>query len=167
MIFENLPHSCVVVILLSLLIGFVLAFMYFYHELSDNRLSSVIKASLAMGLGLGLALSVAFCSFVPTLVTIDRDSNHNRSFSLFANGDFLGVGGSYILNNSQENLRLVGIESYDDINVRIGIGEVQKVRRCPQRYFVPVPNTPHDLTRRSLKGRKKSIEGPRVFLIKD
>ncbi len=167
MIFENLPYSCAIVILLSLILGFVLAFICFLHELRENRLSSVIKASLTMGFGFGFAFSVIFCSFVPTLVTIDDELNHKESFAMFAKGDFIGIGGCYILNNSQDNLRLIGIGGNDDINVRIRKGELQKVVRCPQRYFVPVPDTPHNITRRSLKGRKKIIAGPSIFLIVD
>ena len=167
MIFENLPNSCIIVILISLLIGWALVFLFFSLRIRGNSLKSLLKTSLMLGTGLGFAFAVIFCSFVPTLVTVDSELNHKCSFSLYANGLFIGVGGSYILNNSPHNLRLVGISGESDINVPIKSGDLQKVRRCPQRYFVPIPEAPQDRVRRTAKGKKKSISGPRVFLIVD
>lgn len=164
MIFENLPYSCAIVLLICLIIGFIISFLFFASKAQFKSKKSILQASLCSGLGIGFAFTVIFCSFVPTVVIVDEDLNHKRVFSFFAQDQFLGIGGSYISNESSYNLRLIGIGSDNDINIPIRAHSTEKSRRCPQSYFKTVPESPISTTIKTAKGKKK-ISGPKIFLI--
>ena len=63
-----------------------------------------------------MSLSVIVCTLMPTVVVVDENMEPVEKLSFFENGEFVGLGGCYIVNNSSVNLRLVGIDNDRDLS---------------------------------------------------
>jgi len=173
MLFENafiLPT--LYVMLTSFLIGFVGVILLFYAikkkmpHANSTKLSHIpFKAALIGGLSTSIFLGIMVSTLTPSVITINSESSYSEDYSFFGDEEFLGLGGSYIVNKSGFRLRLIGIGSDDDIDVVIPSGEIVKIRKCPERYFVPVPD--HQSTQIvHRRGKRKAIKGASVFLVK-
>ena len=150
-------------------IGFLILAMYLWkknpHFVQYKSGRKIYKSALLCGLSSSFFLSIVLCTLIPTLITVENDLNYKEDLSLFSNGEFIGIGGSYIANNSNKTLRLVGIDEDKDINVIITPGNIKKVRKCPEVYFEKVPEHRSKRYRKTNRGRLKAVYGPSVFLV--
>ena len=108
-------------------------------------------------------MSIVISTITPSVITIEKDLSHTEEFSFFSNGEFVGVGGTYIVNNSSKKLHLIGIGEDSDINVIVPSRSIKKVRKCPEVYFKSVPEHQHVRVTTS-QGRRKVISGPSLYL---
>lgn len=136
-----------------------------HPHLSQYRGSSrILIAAMVCGASSSFFLSIVVCTLTPSLVTVENDLSYTKEFSFFSNGEFIGIGGSYIANNSAKTLRLVGINENDDVNVVIPARCIKKVRICPEVFFKPLPKREHKRVFVS-RGKLKYNAPPSVFLI--
>ena len=117
------------------------------------------------GIGLAMSLSVIVCTLMPTVVVVDENMEPVEKFSFIENGEFVGLGGCYIVNNSGVNLRLVGIDKDRDLSEDINAGEIVEVKKKPQEYFTEVPEHQSKRIRYTRKGRKRTVSGHTLFLV--
>ena len=173
MLFENaFILSTLYVMLTSFLIGFIGVILLFYainkkmSHTNSTKLSKIpFKAALVGGISTSIFLGIMFSTLTPSVITINSESSYSKDYSFFGDGQFLGIGGSYIVNKSGFCLRLVGIGSDNDIDVVIPSGEIAKIRKCPEQYFIPVPD--HQSTQIvHRRGKRRAIKGATVFLVK-
>ena len=172
MIFENVNFSIFYVMLFSFLIGFI-AFLLVgivlrkksLHLSQFKGLNRFLLPSLIFGLSSMFFLTIVVCTLTPSLVTVEKDLSYTEEFSFFSNGEFVGIGGSYIVNNSNRTLKLVGIENDCDINVIIPPNEIKKIRKCPEQFFVEVPKERSKRITKGRRGRRRVVNGPSVFLV--
>lgn len=173
MIFENVfALSLLSVMLFSFVIGFLGVFVIARilskrnPELPQEKGRKTIrKVALLSGVSSTFFLSIVICTLTPSLITVEKDLSYTEEFAFFSNGEFLGIGGSYIANNSNTKLRLVEIGADGDINVIIPSGKIKKIRKCPEAYFKNVPERQH-IRVKIIRGKRKVISGPSVYLIK-
>ena len=169
MIFENIYSLPLLrVMLFSFVIGFIgvliLALILSKRnpELPQNKGWKKIRlAAVIGGATSSFFLSIVICTITPSVVTIEKDFSHTEEFSFFSNGKFLGVGGTYIVNNSATKLKLVGVGEDNGMNVIIPSHKIKKVAKSPQVYFKDVPE--RQLVYRSSRGKR--VSGPSVYLI--
>lgn len=122
-------------------------------------------AAIICGLTTSFFLSIVICTFTPSLITVEDGLSYREELSFTCNGKFIGFGGSYISNNSNRKLRLVGIGEDDDIDVTIPPKSIEKIRKCPEVYFKEVPDQQYTRVTRTSRGRRKTISGPSVYLV--
>lgn len=169
MIFENIYFlSLLRIMLFSFLIGFLGVFILAMilskrnPELPQNKGWKKIRlAAIIGGVTSSFFLSIVICTITPSVVTIEKDLSHTEKFSFFSNGEFLGVGGTYIVNNSGTKLKLVGVGADNGMNVIIPPHNIRKVTKSPQVYFKDVPE--RQQIYRSRRGKR--VSGPSVYLI--
>ncbi len=163
-IFHVMIFSFIIGILGFLLVGIVL--WKINPHLTRFKKPKLGPAILSFGVATTFFLTIVVCTLTPSLITVENDLSYSESFSFRSNNVFLGIGGSYIANNSNKTLKLVGIGADKDINVIIPPKSIKKVRRCPQVYFKEVPSHQSIRITRSARGRRRVISGPSVYLIK-
>ena len=169
MIFENIYSLPLLrVMLFSFVIGFIgvliLALILSKRnpELPQNKGWKKIRlAAVIGGATSSFFLSIVICTITPSVITIENDLSHTVELSFFSNGEFLGVGGTYIANNSVKKLKLVGVGEDSGMNVVIPPHKIKKVTKSPQVYFKDVPE--RQRIYRSRRGKR--ISGPSVYLI--
>ena len=171
MIFENiffLPLLCI--ILISFAVGFIGVFVVAKilskrnPQLPQKKGWKTIRTgALLCGISSAFFMSIVISTITPSVITIEKDLSHTEEFSFFSNGEFVGVGGTYIVNNSSKKLHLIGIGEDSDINVIVPSRSIKKVRKCPEVYFKSVPEHQHVRVTTS-QGRRKVISGPSLYL---
>ena len=122
-------------------------------------------AALFGGVTSSFFLSIVICTITPSVITIENDLNHTEKFSFFSNGEFLGVGGTYIANNSSTKLKLVGVGEDKGMNVVIPPHKIKKITKSPEVYFKSVPEN-YRVRVTTSRGKRKVISGPTVYLVK-
>ena len=175
MIFENVfALSVLYVILFSFIVGFLTLLLVGVFLWRKNAHLSQFKGwkrillpSLVCGLSSSFFLTIVICTLTPSLITVEDDLSYTEEFSFFSNGEFIGIGGNYIANNSNKTLRLVGIGDNNDVNVKIPSKDIAKVRICPQVFFKEVPKKQSKRVTRTRRGRLRVISGPSVYLIEN
>lgn len=173
MIFENVfSPSIFYVMLYTFAIGFVALLLVGLilwkknpHLSQYNGWKRIMPAALACGLTSSFFLTIVVCILTPSLITIENDLSYTKRLSFFSNEEFIGIGGSYITNNSNKTLKLVGIGTNADLNVTIPSKSIKKIRICPEVFFKEVPKRQSVRVTRSARGRRRVISGPSVFLI--
>ena len=172
MIFENVFFPSILYVMLSsfiigflglLIVGIILKNKY-PHLSQYKGLKRFRTAAMVCGISSSFFLTIVVYTLTPSLITVANDLSYTKEISFFSNGEFIGIGGSYIANNSGETLKLVGIGDNDDVNVIIPSMSVKKVRICPEVFFKPVPTRQYVRITRS-RGKRKVISGPSVYLI--
>lgn len=172
MIFENVFFMPTLYVLLTTFVLGFFFFLFFFiiakrrHARLSQYKANFFKASVIGGLTTSIFLTIVISTITPSLITVYKDYSHTETLSFFSNGEFIGIGGCYITNNSNSTLRLVGIDVDSDIDVKINKGCTEKVRCCPEKYFVEIPDHRSSRVVRTSKGRRKTINGPSVFLVK-
>lgn len=162
------------VMVLTYLLG-VISFLVFFltikkrneHLSQFNNFGKLLKGALVGGLASSFLLTIIITTLTPTIVTIENGHVHSEGFSFFGNEGFLGFGGSYVVNNSNQTIKVIGIEEDKDINVVINPNTTEKIRKCPEEFFERTPTNDSRGTyrvTRSRKGRRKIIGGNTVFL---
>ena len=159
---------------ISYLLGIMgIFFLFLFIRNSHVHLSQfknygqIFKGALVGGFGISFLLTILITTITPTVVTIESGHVHKEGLSFYGNEGFLGIGGCYVANNSNNIIQVIGIEEDKDINVTINPQSTQKIRKCPEEYF---GRTPTNETRgsyrvtKSRKGRRKIISGNTVFL---
>ena len=144
MIFENaFILSTLYVMLTSFLIGFLGVIILFFAikmkmpHINRTKFSQIpFIAALLGGLTTSICLGIIVSTLTPSVITINSENRYSKDYSFFGDEQFLGLGGSYIVNKSGFCLRLIGIGSDNDIDVVIPSGEISKIRKCPVRYFI-------------------------------
>ena len=174
MIFDNVTSSIWLVFLYSLIgaVVFLLIFNFtiwktnpFFRKLK-GKAGKICVGSLIGAAGLAFLVTVIIGAGFPTLVIINEDFSHTGKYSLFYEGKFIGISGSYIINHTNTNLILKGIDEDKDIFIRINPGEIKKTRRIPESYFQDIPQEQY-IRHYSVRGKKRVISGPSVFLVKE
>lgn len=127
--------------------------------------SKFYLSALICGLTSSFFLSIVICTLTPTLITVEDDLSYTEELSFTSNGQFIGIGGSYIANNSNKSLHLVGIGEDEDIDVIISPLTIEKIRKCPEVYFKEVPDHQYKRVTKTRRGRRKTISGPSVYLV--
>lgn len=172
MIFENIfAMPILYVMLCSFAIGFLgllligaILWKRNPHLSQYNVWKRIRTAALVCGASSSFFLSIVICTITPSLITVENDLSYTEEFSFVSNGEFIGVGGSYIANKSDKTLKLVGIGTDDDVNVIIPPMSIKKIRICPDVYFKPVPERQSVRVTRS-RGKRRVVSGPSVYLI--
>lgn len=173
MIFDNVSFASIFYVMLcSFIAGFVgfwLLGMIIWKNnlhLSQFKVGSKFRlAALVCGLTSAFFFSIVICTFTPTLITVEDDLSYTEELSFFSNGKFIGIGGSYIANNSNRTLRLIGIGRDDDIDVVIASGNMEKIRKCPEVYFKEVPDRQYISVTTGRRGKRRVISGPSLYLV--
>lgn len=174
MLFENTFFiDNLILLLVSYIIGVIGFWLFFIHlkgkvshSMHVNK-GIIFKASLVGGIGVSFLLTIVIATLTPSVITIDDNFNHTQGYSFYGNDEFLGIGGSYIVNNSNSALQVIGIDEDRDINVVIAPFSIERIRKCPEEYFDRTPtNETHYRTsyRKSAKGRMKPVGSPTVFV---
>ena len=172
MIFENIFLLSALKVLLYTFIGGVICFLVLEviiwkknSFLSQYKnVSKIVFSSIVGGLGTSFLLSITICTLTPSLITIESDLSHTEELSFFSNDKFIGIGGSYIANNSNYSLKLIGIGSDEDINTRIKSGSIKKIRKCPESHFQEIPEH-QAVSYVKSRGKQKARKGKSVFLV--
>lgn len=125
----------------------------------------ILLAAFVSGLTTSFFLSIVICTLTPSLITVEEDLSYTEELSFFSKGEFIGFGGSYIVNNSNRTLKLVGIGEDKDIDVTISSGNIEKIRKCPEVYFKDVPEQQYKRITRTRRGKRKTVSGASVYLI--
>ena len=173
MIFDNISFAQTFYILLfSFIAGFAgfqiigtILWKINPHLSQFKDVKKICLAALVCGLSTSFFLTVVICTLTPTLITVEDDLRYTEEFSFFSKDAFIGIGGSYIANNSCKTLRLVGIGEDNDIDIIIAPGRIEKVRKCPEVYFQSVPEFQSKRVRKARRGRRKVISGPSLYLV--
>ena len=127
MIFDNVFFSATLyVMLFSFVAGFLLFLIVGVVLWKKNPQlaqytggNKVCLAAIVCGLTSSFFLSIVICTLTPTLITVKDDLSYTEEISFTSNGKFIGIGGSYIANNSNKSLRLIGIGEDENIDVII------------------------------------------------
>lgn len=173
MIFENVFFpSIFYVMLCTFAIGFVILLLVGSILWKKNQHLSqykgwkrIMPAALVCGLTSSFFLTIVVCTLTPSLITVENDLSYTKRFSFFSRGEFIGIGGNYIANNSNRTLRLVGIGTNSGLNVIIPSKSIEKIRICPEVFFKEVPKRQSVRVTRSPRGKRRVISGPSVYLI--
>ena len=67
--------------------------------------SKFYLSALICGLTSSFFLSIVICTLTPTLITVEDDLSYTEELSFTSNGQFIGIGGSYIANNSNKSYK--------------------------------------------------------------
>lgn len=172
MVFENVfAHSFLYVALCTFALGFFgllivggVLWKSNVHLSQYEGWKRLLFPSLVCGLTTSFFLTIVILTIVPSLITIDEDLNYSEELSFFSNGEFIGIGGSYIANNSDRTLKLVGVGEDQDVNVIIPSKDIRKIRICPDVYFQEVPKEQFVRVDYS-RGKRRIVSGPSVYLI--
>lgn len=172
MLFENVFFEpLIVTFAISFAFCTIVFAIYFMFSLNRGKFISkkrwlfpLVKASLVGGLTGAFVLTIVFTTLTPTQIVVEKGLTHHEKLSFFYNGQFLGVGGNYIVNNSLNTLQIIGISGDQDINNTINPGTAVFVRKCPEAFFVQVPEKPSKRIYYS-RGRRRVSSGPTVYLI--
>lgn len=171
MIFENTFFSSTLCVMLcSFIVGFLIFLIFGIVMWKKNPqqckdVSKIRLAALVCGLTTSFFLSIVICTLTPSLITVEDDLSYRTEYSFLSNGKFIGIGGSYIANNSNRKLRLVGIGEDQDIDVVISPMSIKKVRKCPEAYFREVPDQQYVSVTTTRRGKRKVIRGISVYLV--
>lgn len=178
MLIENIFFADTLIVLaISYLLGVLGIFILFlcirrkYEHLSQfNNYGQLFKGALVGGFAISFLLTILITTITPTVVTIESGHIHTEGLSFYGNEGFLGIGGCYVVNNSNKTIKVIGIEEDNDINVTINPQSTNKIRKCPEEYFQRNPTNESRGSYRvttSRNGRRKIIHGDTVFLFDD
>lgn len=174
MLFQNVPFKdAFIVWAITFLFGvcfFFLLFLYLkkkdeYH-LHKKSIKRIFKGALVGGVAFSFLFTIIIVTLTPTIITVEDGHRHSKRLSFVGNEGFIGLGGCYVVNNSNQTIHVVGIGSDKDINVIIKPNKTERIRICPEEYFdgTPTNDTPaqHRVTYR--RGKRRPIKGHTVFL---
>ena len=174
MIFDNVPFSIIgLIFLYCFLGGFVFLFplnciLWKSNPLLrkfNKNLGSLIKGSLVSAIGFGLILTVIIGAGAPTLIIVNKDYTHTEKLAFFNDNKFIGISGSYILNNTNDRLVLKGIGEDRNLYVKINPGEIKKTRKIPEVYFEPIPGK-QSVRTTYRRGKRRVVAGASTYLVK-
>ena len=174
MLFENtFLDDNFYLLLITYILGVLFLLLFFFKKKNECnnphsvKYGKVIKAALVGGFGISFMLTILISTLTPSVITINEDLSHSGTYSFYGNEGFLGIGGSFIKNNSDIRLQVIGIENDKDINVVIEPNTTKSVRKLPEEYFhrTPTNETRADhYTRTTAKGRRRVVQGNTVFI---
>lgn len=173
MLFDNVPFfDTLIVMAVTYVVGVAFFFFFSLYLRSKNAYLSqfknykqIFKGSLIGGVAFSFLLSIAIVTLTPTVITIENGHKYTKGLSFSGNEGFLGFRGCYVVNNSSQTLRVVGIDRDIDIDVVISPNSTEQIRKCPDKFFDGIPSkATSTISYTYSRGRRKPIQGPTVFL---